>query len=102
MRKSLEDLNAKYVRKIDNYPGLPEELREYCYRLSDAGYVIMAIPEKLLKEHFCEMDLWRYEVGIPVKYVLEKGYRFFEGYVSVDAPYDGELGLDAGDEYYEF
>lgn len=101
MRKSLEDLDQRFVKKVDSYPGLPEELKEYCYYLTDSGYCIMAIPERLLKEHFGSMDLWQYECPVPAKYVLEKGWKHFEEYIVVDVPYNSETGLevDGYDEY---
>lgn len=48
------------------------------------------------------MELWNYEVPMPTRYVLEKGYRFFEGYVVVKAEYDQEMGLVIDDERYEY
>ena len=102
MRKSLMDLDQSQIRKVDDYPNLPAELREFCYWLSDSGYSIMAIPEALIKEHFGEMELWNYEVPVPVKYVLEKGWKFFEGYVIVQAEYDDEIGLFVEDKYNEY
>ena len=102
MRKSLEDLDQSMIRKVDDYPGLPEELNEYCYHISDSGYSIMAIPEVLIKEHFGDMELWQYEVPMPVRYVLEKGYKKFEGYLVVEAKYDDELGLMVDEEYYDY
>lgn len=102
MRKSLEDLPKSMVRKVDDYPGLPAELKELCYWLPDSGYNIMAIPESVLKEHFGDMDLWRHECPMPVKYVLEKGYKWFEGYLVVDAPYSHDFGLIVDDKYTEF
>lgn len=102
MRKSLEDLSPSMVRKVDDYPGLPAELAEYSYWIADSGYSIMAIPEVLLRDHFGDMELWEYEVPMPTRYVLEKGYRFFEGYVVVQAEYDREMGLVIDDECYEY
>ena len=102
MRKSLEDLDQRYIRKVDDYPNLPEELKEYCYWLADAGYCIMAIPEVLLKEHFGEFDLWQYEVPVPAKYVLEHGWHKFEEYIATDIPYNSEIGLVFDDKYTEF
>ena len=102
MRKSLEDLDQSMIRKIDDYPGLPEELKEYCYWIADSGYCIMAIPEVLLKEHFGSFDLWEYECPVPVKYVLEKGYKFFERYVVVQIEYSDEIGLVVPEEYDEY
>ena len=102
MRKSLEDLNQSMIRKVDNYPGLPEELKEYCYWLADAGYSIMAIPEVFIKEHFGSMELWQYECPVPVRYVLEKGYKFFEEYVVVDVSYNDEWGLEVDEAYVDY
>ena len=50
MRKSVKDF-GNFVRK-DNYPELPEELKEYNYFLSDGetGHVIMAVPEHTLNK----------------------------------------------------
>ena len=102
MTKSLKDLDPNHIRKVDDYPGLPEQLNEYCYWLSDSGYSIMAIPEVLLKDHFGSMELWQYEIPFPVKYVLERGYKMFEEYVIVVADYDDEIGLKIEDDYEEF
>lgn len=100
MRKSLQDLPKSMARKAD-YPGLPEELANYCYWLADSGTCVMCVPECLLKEHFGSLELWRYEVPVPVRYVLEKGYRLFEEYVVVQADYDKKRGLAIPGEYYE-
>lgn len=99
MRKSLQDI-AHMVQKR-TYPGkLPDELKPYHYYLLDAGHVIMCVLECHLEEAKEDMD--NYELGVPPKYVMEKGYRFIDGYVIVDAPYNMEIGLDVEDEYYEY
>lgn len=59
MRKSVKDF-GNFVRK-DNYPELPEELKEFNYFLSDGetGHVIMAVPEHTLnkaEENVDELD----------------------------------------------
>lgn len=102
MRKSLKDLPQNMVRKIDDYPGLPEELKEYCYWIADSGYCIMAIPEALLKEHFGSFDLWECECPVPVKYVLEKGYVKFEEYIVVQIEYSNAIGLVVPEGYDEY
>lgn len=43
-----------------------------------------------------------YEVPVPVKYVIEKGYRFVDGYVVVNAEYSSEIGLLVDDRYSEY
>ena len=102
MRKSLKGLNPNMIKKVDDYPGLPEELKEYCYWLADSGYVIMAIPAALMDEAWHSMEPEMYEAGIPVKYVLEKGYRKWEECIVVDAPYSSEIGLIVDEKYEEF
>ncbi|MCK9324469.1 MAG: hypothetical protein M0P69_03140 [Bacteroidales bacterium] len=99
MRKSLQDI-AHMVRKR-TYPGaLPEELKPYHAYLLDGGHAIMCVLELHLAEASGQMD--GYEVPVPVKYVLEKGYRFVGGYVIVEADYDSEIGLTVDDKYSEF
>lgn len=99
MRKSMQDFDPRLVRKVDDYPGLPEELKEFCYWIADSGYCIMAIPEAVddVPDH-----PWLSELPIPVKYVLEKGYFMMDGYVIVDAPYDKDWGLMIDDKYTEY
>lgn len=102
MRKSLQDLSPNFVRKVDDYPGLPEDLREYCYHLSDSGYVIMAVVKSLIDDMGDRWEPWELEVGIPVRYVLEKGWEKYEDYIIVDAPYDHNLGLVVDEKYSEY
>jgi len=99
LRKSLEDI-AHMIQKRP-YPGqMPEELRTYHYYILDSGHAIMCILEAHLEEANGNMD--DYEVPVPVKYVLEKGYRFVDGYVVVEADYSMEVGLIVDDKYTEF
>ena len=100
MRKSLQDI-AHMVQKRP-YPGrLPEELQPYHYYLLDAGHSIMCVLETHLEEaRKTSMD--DYEVPVPIKYVLEKGYRFVDQYVVVSAEYSSETGLMVDDEYTEY
>lgn len=100
MRKSLEDLDKRYIIEHPDYAGLPEELKEYLYYILDSGYVIMAVPECLLKEAGDDLDM--YECPVPVRYVLEKGYEIRDGHIIVNAPYDNMLGLDVPEEYTEY
>ena len=89
MRKSVKDF-GNFVRK-DNYPELPEELKEFNYFLSDGetGHVIMAVPEHTLnkaEENVDELD--DYECPVPVAYVLKNGYRLYKNHVICQVPYD--------------
>jgi hypothetical protein len=102
MRKSVKDF-GNFVRK-DNYPELPEELKEFNYFLSDGetGHVIMAVPEHTLnkaEENVDELD--DYECPVPVAYVLKNGYRLYKNHVICQVPYDEKLGMRIPEEYYE-
>ena len=99
MRKSQTGLYG--VRK-DNYPNLPEELRIFNYYYLDSGHSIVAIPECLLERAEKSGDMEMYEVPFPVKYVLEKGYRLYKGFVVCDAPYSWDFGLMIPEGYDEF
>ena len=100
MRPSLQDI--KHMVQKRPYPGtIPEELKSYHYYLLDAGHSIMCVLEMHLEEAQ-QTNMDDYELPIPVKYVLEKGYRFIEGYVIVDAEYSSEIGLLVDDKYTEY
>lgn len=47
--------------KKDNYPGLPDILKEFNYYYQDCGHVIMAIPEIILNEAIQNGDLDMFE-----------------------------------------
>lgn len=98
MRNSLEDIK-NMVKKVE-YKGLPEELEPYHYYISDTGHCIMCVLEMHLVEAKGYMD--DYEIPVPVKYVLEKGYRIVEGYIIIDAGYHITLGLDVDEKYTEY
>ena len=100
MRRSVEGIRG--VEK-DNYSGLPTELNEfnYYYKDGETGHVIMAIPECLLEEAEEDGDLDEYECPIPVKYVLEKGYRIYKDHVICEVKYDMNLGLIVDEKYFE-
>ena len=99
MRKSLKDI--KHMVKDVPYPYImPDKLLPYHYYLLDAGHSIMCVLKCHLKEAQKDMDL--YEVPVPVKYVLQKGFEIKNGYIIVDANYDSTLGLMVDEKYYEF
>jgi hypothetical protein len=86
----------------DNYPGLPEWLKEFNYYYGDGtGHVIMAIPECLLEKAEKDGDLDMYECPFPVKYVLSKGYRIYKDHVICDGKYDSMFGLMIDDQWFE-
>lgn len=100
MRKSLEDI-MHMVSKKPYHKVMPKELEPYHYFLLDSGHCIMCVLERHLDEakETCMDD---YEIPIPIKYVLEKGYRIINGYIIVDADYDDSFGLNVDVKYYEF
>ncbi|MFZ3132736.1 MAG: hypothetical protein WA125_16945 [Desulfosporosinus sp.] len=100
MRKSLEDI--KHMVKAISYPGgIPADIIAHHVYLLDAGHSILCV----LTQHWDDAtkgDPNGYEVPVPVKYVLEKGYKISGDFIVVDAPYDSDFGLDVPDEYYEY
>ena len=104
VRKSVFDMQ---VLTLDNeYEGeLPEELKKFHYYFAQEGHVLMVIPRNYLQTALETGDLDDYEIQIPVKYVLEKGYEFVEdnfNYIVGNFDYDDELQkVDVPDEYYE-
>lgn len=100
LRRSHEGLRG--IRK-DNYPGLPEELKEFNYYYNDGetGHVIMAVPQCLLGEAMEDGDLEMYECPVPVKYILEKGYQIYKNVVVCDVEYGLPFGLDVDECWYE-
>lgn len=100
MRKNHEGLLG--IRK-DNYPGLPDTLKDYNYYYEEGGigHVIMAIPETVLNEAIQNGDLDMFECPVPCKYVLEQGFRIYENHVIVDCAYDRLLGLNIDPSYFE-
>jgi hypothetical protein len=100
MRKSLEDI--KHIVSKRPYEGvIPKELEPYHYYITDSGHSIMCVLECHLKEAK-ENDMDDYEVPIPVKYVLEKGWKVEGDYIIVDAPYELPYGVMIEEKYYEY
>ena len=98
-RKSVAGLPG--VRK-DNYDGLPENLKEFNYYFQECGHSIMAIPKCLLKNAIHCNALDDFEIPIPVKYVLEKGYKMYKGHVVCDVKVDVVRGITFAQGYEEF
>ena len=103
MRKSLQDI-AFMLRAIPYPRPLPAEISHLHYYIIDSGHSIMCVPECLLEESKASGEIDMYEAPVPVKYVLEKGWRKIPGTdcISVDVPYDDTFGVDAPDEYSEY
>lgn len=99
-RKSQEDIKHM-VSKRTYTKSVPPELQPYMYYISDSGHCIMCVLQFHLKEAKAKgMD--NYEIPVPIKYVLEKGYKIVEGFVVVDARYDSDTGLEINEKYYEY
>ena len=99
VRNSLKDLDPAYYHKTSkNEYQVPEELRDLCYWFADSGYCILGVPKCFENEG----AMWDYEVPIPAKYVLEKGWKKYGDYIIVDVPYDDETGLVVDEKYDEY
>lgn len=83
----------------DAYPGLPAELQEHYQYAADAGRVIKAIPSQFAAEAI--ENPTGYQVSLPVKYVLERGYTVRNGYVYRDVSYNRRTGAQVPDKYFE-
>ena len=100
LRKSLQGIAHMASKKA--YPGkLPPELEPYHYYIADGGHSVMCVLECHLKENQ-KNGMDDYELPVPVKYVLEKGHRFINGFVIVGAKYGLPFGLIVDDKYYEY
>ena len=100
-RPSHEGLDTSRIFK-DNYPDLPEELKEFNYyydNAGDTGHVIMAVPECFVQRAEEKGDFYSFECPFPVRYVLAKGYRIYKGFVICEGEYDPDFGLII-DEYW--
>ena len=101
-RRSVFDLQ---LMTLDNeYPGeLPEELKPFHYYIVREGHCLMVIPRNYLQLALDKNEMDDYEIQIPVKYVLEKGYEFVEGHPNyIVGNFDEELQrVDVPVEYYE-
>lgn len=100
MRKSLQDI-AHMVQKRPYPDELPDLLRPYHYYILDSGHCVMCVLKQHL-EQALKSDMFDYEVPIPVKYVLQKGYEVINNHIIVDAQYDRTLGLIVDEKYFEY
>lgn len=100
MRKSLQDIS--FMVREKPYPAqIPEELAHlHCYVL-DSGHCILAVPKPLMDEAAADPQM--YEVPLPVRFVLDKGWTAIPGTdcICVDVPYDRQLGACVPPEYPE-
>lgn len=82
-------------------PDTPKELVPNACYVPDAGYCIVVIPERFASAAK-PGRLEDYEIPIPTRYVLERGYRIEGDHVYCDVAYDDTLGAAVPDEYYTF
>ena len=102
LRKSLLD-TAHMVKDVPYKKPLPIALIPLHAYVIDTGHCIMSVPEVFLEQAIqkgCEL----YEVPLPVRYVLEKGWKAIDGTdaICVDVPYDKNFGAMVPDGYEEF
>ncbi|MDD7408661.1 MAG: hypothetical protein SOV71_04105 [Anaerovoracaceae bacterium] len=105
IRRSVYDLQP--ITLDEEYPGdLPEDLQPFHFCFAREGHIIMIIPRNYLQEALDEHDLDAYEIAIPVKFVIEKGYKHVEGhedYIVGNFDYDPEIQkVDVPYYYYEY
>lgn len=99
--KETEKMDA-YMTRPYKYKGfLPSELKKHHVYYIDGGHGIKCVLNNHLAEAL-KTDMRIYLVPVPVKYVLEKGYRIINGYVVCDAPYDKFVGLIVEEKYREY
>lgn len=91
--KKTKMINKHYKKK------LPDELEKYYSYEVDCGHSIWAIPQCLLNEAEDCMD--EYMLPVPVKYILEKGYKIHKNHIICDVIYDEIVGLKIKSEYFE-
>ncbi len=113
VRRSLRGIQGLIDFEKSYHKQLPKELeRNYVY-LKDCGHNIICVLESsIANKNVGAQNLWKYEIPVPVKYVLEKGYRegLFclkdnpedEGIIFIEAPYSDECGLLVDSSYDEF
>lgn len=80
---------------------LPKDLEKHHVYYADSGHSIVCVLESHL-DQAQKTDMEMYEVPVPVKYVIHNGYRFVNGHVIVDAPYDEFLGLVVDEKYRDY
>lgn len=81
-------------------PETPADLHPYACYIPDAGYCIMAIPEKFAAE--AKRDPEMYLVPIPARYVIEQGYRIDNGIVYAGVEYDPFMGVIVPESAYVY
>ena len=101
MRKSLQDI-ASMLRSTPYHSPLPDDIKHLHYYITDSGHCILAVPTVFLDK--AASDPMDYEVPLPVRYVLEKGWKPIPGTdsISVDVVYDDIFGAMVPEEYDEW
>ncbi len=102
LRDSLKDI-PHMVRDISYPAPLPMALVPLHAYVTDTGHSIMAVPEAFVKDALRDGCKW-YEIPMPVRYVLETGWKPIPGTdaVSVPVPYDENMGALIPDGYEEY
>lgn len=101
IRKSLVDILPMVSKRPCISLDIPTELEPLHFYISDSGHCIMAIPEQFLKDAQTG-SMSDYEIPIPARYVIEKGYEIIDGFAVVDVPYDDNLGVIIDESYTDW
>jgi hypothetical protein len=100
-KKDIKKMIASTARPYKYKGYLPKDLEKHHIYYADSGHSIVCVLESHLEEAQ-KTDMEMYEVPVPVKYVIHNGYRFVNGHVVVDAPYDEFLGLVVDEKYRDY
>lgn len=80
---------------------LPKELAPYHVWVPDCGHSIMCVLTQFIDEAKVG-KISDYQLPVPVKYVLQKGYTVHPNCIEVNVPYNKELGLYIEGDYEEW
>ena len=81
---------------------LPRELKVFYKYFMDSGHCLMCIPKQFVNDALSSDTPYSYVAPIPVKYVIEKGYKIINGYITIEVQYDKMLGVVVDEAYYEY
>ena len=101
-RKSLRGI-SHMLRDIPYKKPLPVPLIHLHVYVADAGHCLMAVPAVFVSDAVRE-GCENYEVPLPVRYVLEKGWKPIAGTdaIAVSVPYDNTFGAEVPEGYEEY
>jgi len=102
MRKSLREI-AHMVKETNYGKPFPIALIPLYTYVLDSGHSIMCVPEMFVEDAI-KKGCCMYEIPLPVRYVLEKGWKQIPGTdsICVNVPYDPMISAIVPDGYEEY